>query len=205
LKCLQGTATTTATTTSTTASTISTVSTTTSATSVSGGSTSSIPTGTATSGPTGATLLSNNLWVRAVEAPNFHTYLQSSVSGTASPAVFGSYTTAAQFQLNDGQVEQQLADGSVLYLNVNTTTATTATYLPTYFATTPNVDGTWAFQGDGLTWTATDIPRQNIGAFLACGDGVPGVYVNLGAYAYMTPTGCADETLNYYNGATAVD
>lgn len=24
-------------------------------------------------------------------------------------------------------------------------------------------------------------------------------------YDYMTPAGCADETLNYYNGATAVD
>ncbi|KAL5523204.1 hypothetical protein ACEPAF_1471 [Sanghuangporus sanghuang] len=167
---------------------------------------SSIPSGTATAGPTGATLLTGNLWIRAVEAPNFHTYLQSAESGQPGPAVFGSYTTAAQFQLNDGQVEQQLADGSVLYLNVNTTTASSgATYLPTFFATTQEATGTWAFQGDGLTWTAPDIPRQNIGAFLACGSGVPSVNVNLGPYAYETPAGCADETLNYYNGATAVD
>lgn len=101
--------------------------------------------------------------------------------------------------MNGGQVEQMLSDGSILYLNgnhirfsfrnhrfnlgmaVNTTTATTATYLPTYFATTEETTGTWAFQGDGLTWTAPDIPRQNNGAFLACGSGVPGVYVNLGA------------------------
>ncbi|KAI5123241.1 hypothetical protein M0805_001330 [Coniferiporia weirii] len=178
---------------------------TTSATSTSGGVTSSIPSGTATAGPTGATLLTNNLWVRADEEPNFHTYLQSAVSGTPGPAVLGSYTIAAQFQLNNGQVEQQLADGSVLYLNVNTTTASTATYLPTYFATTQEETGTWAFQGDGLTWTAANIPRQDIGAFLACGTGVPGVYINLGAYDYMTPAGCADQTLNYYNGATAVD
>lgn len=51
------------------------------------------------------------------EEPDFHTYLQSEVSGQPGLAVFGSYTTAAQFQLNDGQVEQQLANGSVLYLN----------------------------------------------------------------------------------------
>ncbi|TDL25215.1 hypothetical protein BD410DRAFT_785086 [Rickenella mellea] len=167
--------------------------------------TSAPPTGTASAGPLGPTLLPGNLWVRAVEAPNFHKYLQSSVSGTASSAVFGDYTTAAQIQLVNGQVVQQLSGGKVLYLNVNTSgVASGATYLPTFFAATPNPTGTFAFQGDGLTWTATGIPRQNIGAFLACGTGVPGVYINLGAYAYMTPAGCADETLNYYNGATAV-
>lgn len=64
---------------------------------------------------------------------------------------------------------------------VNTTTASTATYLPTYFATTQDTIGTWAFQGDGLTWTAATIPRQQNGAFLACGTGVPSVNVNLGA------------------------
>ena len=69
----------------------------------------------------------------------------------------------------------------LVFIPVNTTTAATATYLPTFFATTQETTGTWAFQGDGLTWTAPDIPRQNIGAFLACGSGVPGVYVNLGA------------------------
>lgn len=64
---------------------------------------------------------------------------------------------------------------------VNTTTAATATYLPTFFATTPQPVGTFAFQGDGVIWTAPNIPRQNTGAFLACGTGVPGVYINLGA------------------------
>ena len=46
---------------------------------------------------------------------------------------------------------------------------------------TQETTGTWAFQGDGLTWTAPGIPRQNNGAFLACGTGVPSVNVNLGA------------------------
>ena len=77
---------------------------------------SSVPTGTASAGPTGSTLLPGNLWIRAVEDPNFHKYLQSSVSGEAGPAVMGDYTTAAQFVLTDGQLEQQLPDG-VLYLN----------------------------------------------------------------------------------------
>ncbi|THH11429.1 hypothetical protein EW145_g654 [Phellinidium pouzarii] len=199
-QCLQGTASSASSASSVTAPATSTAS----ATSSVGG-VSSVPSGTATAGPTGATLLSGNLWIRADEEPLFHQYLQSQVSGTPGPAIFGSYTTAAQFQLNDGQVEQQLADGSVLYLNVNITTASTATYLPTYFATTQEETGTWAFQGDGLIWTAASIPRQNSNAYLGCGTGFPVVNVNLGAYDYMTPAGCADETLNYYNGATAVD
>jgi hypothetical protein len=116
------------------------------------------------------------------EDPNFHHYLQSSTPGTASLAVFGDYTTAAQFQLNSGQVEQQLAGGSVLYLTVLPAANSSATYLATTFTTTPNAWGTWSFQGDGLNWSASNVTRSNTGAFLACGGGsAPSVNVNLGA------------------------
>jgi len=169
-----------------------------------GGGVTSIPSGTATAGPTGSTLLTGNLWIRADEDPEFHHYLQSAVSGQPGPAVLGDYTTAAQFQINNGQMEQQLPSG-ILYLHVNTSNAATSTYLATYFDTTPDTAGTFAFQGDGVTWTAPNIARQDTGAWLACGTGVPGAFINLGAYDYMTPAGCADETLNYYNGATPVD
>jgi len=173
-----------------------------------GTTTTSVPSSTATtttSAPSStATLSSGNLWIRAVEAPNFHHYLQSTTPGTASLAVFGDYTTAAQFQLNGGQVEQHLASGGILYLTVLPPTSTNATYLGTSFTTAKNTWGTFSFSGDGLNWSASNVTRQNTGAFLACGSGsAPSVNINLGAYGYMTPAGCADETLNYYNGATA--
>lgn len=42
-------------------------------------------------------------------------------------------------------------------------------------------------------------------AWLVCPDdaGNLDLYVNLGPYAYMTPAGCADETIHAYTGATA--
>ncbi|TDL21807.1 hypothetical protein BD410DRAFT_771148 [Rickenella mellea] len=167
--------------------------------------TSDPPTPTATAGPLGATLLPGNFWVYSDEAPNFQWYLQSSVSGAASPAVVGDSTTAAQFQLVNGQVVQQLGAGNVLYLNVDTSgVASGATYIPTFFAATPNPNGTFGFQGNGLTWTSAGISRPFLGAFLACETpGYPAIYINLGAYGYNTPLGCSDETLNSYYGATA--
>jgi len=171
-----------------------------------GGTGTGTPTTTTTAAGSTSTLLPGNLWIRAVEDPNFHHYLQSSTSGTASTAVFGSYLTAAQFQLNGGQVEQQLADGTVLYLTVLPSSNASATYLGTTFTAVPNGWGAFSFSGDGLNWTADNVTRSNTGAFLACGGGsAPTVNINLGPYGYMTPAGCADETLNYYNGATAND
>lgn len=65
---------------------------------------------------------------------------------------------------------------------VNTTNPESLTYLSTYFSTEPATVGTFAWQGDGLTWTAPNISRQDIGAWLACGGGdTPGAFVNLGA------------------------
>ncbi|OCK88667.1 uncharacterized protein K441DRAFT_306139 [Cenococcum geophilum 1.58] len=43
-------------------------------------------------------------WIRAVEPPNFHKYLQSNPLYSTRPAVMGGYTTASQFQVVDGQL-----------------------------------------------------------------------------------------------------
>jgi len=164
------------------------------------------PTTTTSAPGATATLRPGNLWIRAVEDPNFHHYLQSTIPQTAGTAVFGDYTTAGQFQLTNGQVEMQLDSGGILYLTVQTATSPNATYLGTTFTTTPNTWGTWSFSGDGLNWVASNVTRSNTGAFLACGTGTaPSVNVNLGAYDYMTPAGCADETLNYYNASVTND
>jgi len=163
-------------------------------------STSSAPSGT-------ATLLPNHLWIRAVEAPNFHKYLQSKTVGGVGDAVIGSPSTAAQLNIVSGQLVQYLSSGSTLYAQVATAAANT-TRLKVFWSTSPAANVTWSFNGDGVNGVVNGFTQQNTGAFLACNDesaDVPNVYLNLGAYAYMTPAGCADETLNYYNGATAVN
>ncbi|KIJ51374.1 carbohydrate-binding module family 1 protein [Sphaerobolus stellatus SS14] len=166
----------------------------------SGGST---PT-TTTSGT--ATLLPSQLWIRADETPNFHKYLQSQTPGTVGDAVLGPTTSAAQFNVASGQLIQFLTGGSKLYAQV-ATAQTGTTRLKVFWSTTPATNVTWTFNGDGLNGVVQGATQQNTGAFLACNDvssAVPNVYLNLGAYDYMTPANCADQTLNYYNGATAV-
>lgn len=65
----------------------------------------------------------------------------------------------------------------------------------------PDTYGTFTFSGDTLSWSTPGVQRQNNAAFLVCEE--KHVYVNLGPYAYQTPAGCADQTIHYYNGATA--
>lgn len=124
-----------------------------------------------------------------------------------------------------GQLVQYLGSGSTLYAQVATAAANT-TRLKVFWSTSPAANVTWSFNGDGVNGVVGGYTQQNTGAFLACNDesaDVPNVYLNLGAYDYMTPAGCADEvsdpfytgeiesnsghnkTLNYYNGATAVN
>jgi hypothetical protein len=77
------------------------------------------------SGP-GTTLQSGCYWIRAVEAPNFHKYLQTKPEYSPGTALMDSYTTAAQFQIVSGQLVQLIGGGALLYVNVveNTTAAT---------------------------------------------------------------------------------
>lgn len=148
-------------------------------------------TGSAGVGP-GTTLQSGYYWVRAVSSPNFHQYIQSNPLYTASKAVLGSYLTAGQFQIVDGQLEQLLTTGNYLYAIAEQNT-TTATKLGVSFSTTKNTFGTWKWNGDDLQWSTPGITRPNLSAMLVCENN--DLYLNLGAYAYMTPAGCVDQTV----------
>jgi hypothetical protein len=91
-----------------------------------------------------------NLWIRAVEAPNFHKYLQTKPEYTPGTAILNSYTTAGQFQIVSGQLVQLIAGGGLLYANVEQNT-TAAVKLAISFNTTKNVYGTFVFSGDAMT------------------------------------------------------
>lgn len=57
------------------------------------------------------TLVGTWLWIRAVEAPNFHKYLRSYNSYAPGDAILGDYTMAAQFNVVSGQLEHYLPSG----------------------------------------------------------------------------------------------
>ncbi|TAQ90035.1 hypothetical protein B7494_g1689, partial [Chlorociboria aeruginascens] len=150
----------------------------------------------------GTALQSGYYWIRAVESPNFHQYLQTSPEYVAGPAILSSYTTAGQFNVVDGQLVE-LTAGGVLYGNVQVQANSSVTKLGLTFSTTQNSYGTFSWSGDALQWSVASITRPNLSAWLVCEE--QHLYINLGAYDYLTPAGCADETIHYYNAATASD
>ncbi|KAI5799913.1 hypothetical protein EDC01DRAFT_628430 [Geopyxis carbonaria] len=177
-------------------------STTTSPTSSSTTTTTSAPIPSSTGTGPGSTLLAGYYWIRAVAAPNFHKYLQSSPPLTASPAVLEAPATAGQFQVTSGQLVQLLdSAGTLLYGHVAERADSSVMKLQLSWDAAPATYGSFAFSGDTLTWTHASITRPNSAAFLVCES--QHVYINLGAYAYLTPEGCSDQTIHYYNGATA--
>jgi len=95
------------------------------------------------------------------------------------------------------------AGTELLYANVAEPANATTSVLPVTFETTPNTFGTFAFQGDAVTWSVASIDRPNTAAWYVCEN--QQLFINLGAYDYLTPAGCSDETIHYYNGATTVD
>lgn len=101
----------------------------------------------------------------------------------------------------DGQLVYYTG-GDLLYMGVENPANKTQRTLETWFDSTANDYGTFAFQGDTLTWTVADISRPNTAAWLVCGDEGQ-LFINTGAYAYETPDGCADETIHSYGGSTA--
>ncbi|KAI5799115.1 hypothetical protein DFH27DRAFT_591316 [Peziza echinospora] len=165
----------------------------------------STPTVAPGSGP-GTTLLKDWLWIRAVAAPNFHKYLQGEVPRTVGPAVLNSYLTAGQFNIVDGKLVQLISTSAspatLLYASV-TPRVGTEMKLQVQWTTTPSSYGTFSFSGDTLQWTVAGIDRPNAAAWLVCES--QHLYVNLGAYLYNTPAGCFDQTIHYYNAATAND
>jgi len=97
----------------------------------------------------------------------------------------------------------ELITGGLLYAIVEPQANSTVTKLSVSFGTEKNTYGTFDFSGDAVQWSIPSITRQNLSAWLVCANQT--LWINLGAYGYMTPAGCADETIHYYNGATAVD
>jgi len=146
--------------------------------------------GSAGSGP-GTTLQSGCYWIRAVESPNFHKYLQTSPGYMTGIAIMGDYTTAGQFNIVNGQLVE-LITGGLLYAIVSPQTDNTVTNLAVTFLKSPNTYGTFAFSEDAVTWTIPSIDRPNSAAWLVC---TGQQFINLGPYAYNTPAGCADETV----------
>ncbi len=147
-------------------------------------------------GATPTQLAKGQYWIRAVEAPNFHKYLQTNPANAAGTAILGSSRTAGQFNIVDGQLVEATGDAAApLYLNVEKPADLTQRTLATWFNATKNPFGTFVFQGDAVTWSTPEIKRQNLAAWLVCKGSA--LYINTGAYNYQTPSGCADETVSF--------
>ncbi|GKT54344.1 carbohydrate-binding module family 1 protein [Colletotrichum tofieldiae] len=146
------------------------------------------------------TLVSGWYWIRAVASPNFHSYLQAKPTGTPSKAYLEAPSGAGQFKIEAGQLVH-LTGSTSLYLNVENPTDKTQRKLETWFSAGKNTYGTFAFQGDTLTWSTPDINRPNLAAWLVCEN--QEVFINTGAYLYQTPAGCFDQTIHSYGGSTA--
>ncbi|KAE8362422.1 hypothetical protein BDV27DRAFT_159767 [Aspergillus caelatus] len=145
------------------------------------------------------TLQSDWYFIRAVETPYYHSYLQTIPSATPGPAHLAINTNAGQFNIVSGQLVYNTGTEQ-LYMNVEDPANKTQRTLQTWFNVTENAYGTFAFQGDAITWTVEDIDRQNTAAWFVCGEDK--LYINTGAYGYETPDGCHDQTIHSYGGST---
>lgn len=68
-----------------------------------------------------------------------------------SPVILGDYTTAAQFQVVNGQLVQNAA-GTNLYAVVQPPANSTVTKLGLTWSKTPDTLGTFVFSGDSLEY-----------------------------------------------------
>jgi hypothetical protein len=144
--------------------------------------------------PSPTQLTSGAYWIRAVVAPNYHKYLQTIPANVPGTAVLESYTTAGQFNIEDGQLVNKVSNPPLyMWVEEPADKANPPRTLATTFKTTKNPFGTFAWQGDTLTWSVASIKRQNVAAWLVCAK--QGLFINTGAYAYQTPSGCADQTV----------
>ncbi|KAF7440007.1 hypothetical protein PC9H_000348 [Pleurotus ostreatus] len=162
------------------------------------------PSSTSTAVGGSTTLAPGYSFIRAVVDPNFHKYLRSEIAWTASEAVLGEPSEAAQFQVTNGQLVQN-ANGTPLYAVVEPRADSTVMKLKVSWSATPATSGAFVFSGDTLEWSNPSITRPQNNAWLVCpdADGNRDLYVNLGPYSYMTPAGCADQTIHAYTGSTA--
>ncbi|KAF5390526.1 hypothetical protein D9757_002608 [Collybiopsis confluens] len=123
-----------------------------------GGGGSSTP---SSSAPTStSTLLPGNSFIRSVEEPYFHDYLQSLNPGAATAAIMGSYTSAAQFQVTNGQLIQE--SSPPLYASVEPRANSTVVKLAVSWSKTPATNGTFLFSGDTIEWSNDAISRPQL-------------------------------------------
>lgn len=112
-------------------------------------------------------------------------------------------STAGQFNIIDGQLVYDTGSGTTdaLYMWVEDPSDKTQRTLKTWFNTTENTYGTFAFSGDTVTWADPDVSNRNEGAFYVCpGNSTSGenaLFVNTGAYDYETPSGCYDVDVSW--------
>lgn len=150
---------------------------------------------TPVSTPSPKTLQDGAYWIRAVAAPNYHKYLQTLPANVPGAAVLESYTTAGQFQVEDGQLVNKVSKPPLyMWVEEPADKANPPRTLATSFNTTKNPFGAFAWQGDALTWSVASIKRQNLAAWLVCAK--QGLFINTGAYGYQTPSGCSDQTVS---------
>ena len=154
------------------------------------------PTGTASGVGPGATLQAGYSWIRAVEDPYFHQYLQTNPEYTTGIALLGNDTSAGQFNVVGGQLVELIdpTKGTLLYATVSPQANSSETILPITFTTAPNTYGTWSLSGDTVDWSIPTIARPNTAAFYVC-TGTQ-LFINLGAYDYGTPPDCSDQTVS---------
>ncbi|CAJ2499661.1 Uu.00g025140.m01.CDS01 [Anthostomella pinea] len=126
-----------------------------------------------------------------VALPNYQSYIQAAPTATPSPGPGDAYllssANAGQFNVIEGQLVYDNGNDDPLYMGVEDPANKTQRTLETWFDAAENTYGTFAFQGDTLTWEVDDIARPNTAAWLVCG-GEGRLYVNTGAYAYERPT-----------------
>jgi hypothetical protein len=113
--------------------------------------------------------------------------MQTSPLYSTGAALLGDYTTAGQFQVVDGQLVQLVsAPGEavkLLYGVVSETRYINDNSLSVTFSTSKNTYGTFAWQGDGLTWTVAGVSRPNASAWYVCTG--QQLYINLGNYEVL--------------------
>lgn len=145
--------------------------------------------------PTPTTLQAGAYWIRAVVPPNYHKYLQTIPANVPGKALLESHTTAGQFNIEDGQLVNKVSKPPLyLWVEEPADKANPPRTLATFFNGTKNPFGTFAWQGDTLTWSVSSIKRQNVAAWLVCAK--QELFINTGAYGYQTPSGCADQTVS---------
>lgn len=134
-------------------------------------------------------------WIRAVVPPNYHKYLQTIPPNVPGKALLESHTTAGQYNIEDGQLVNKVSIPPLyMWVEEPADKANPPRTLATWFNTTKNPFGTFAWQGDTLVWTAPGLQRQNPAAWLVCAR--QELFINTGAYGWQTPAGCADQTVS---------